>query len=121
MVRIASKQPRKQRKARYTAPIHLRGLFLSAPLDTPLREKYSMRRTRVVKGDTVKILRGDFKGEEGVVDDVDTKKSKLVVHGATVTKADGTEVPRPVDPSNVKITKLNLKDKLRASRLGEGS
>jgi large subunit ribosomal protein L24 len=121
MVRIVSKQPRKQRKARFTAPNHIRGKFLSASLAPSLREKYDTRRTRVVKGDTVKVLRGDFAGEEGVVDAVDIKACRLIVHGVMVTKADGTEVPRPVDPSNVQITKLNLKDTIREERLGGGS
>ncbi|MBP7412163.1 50S ribosomal protein L24 [Methanoculleus sp. 10] len=121
MVRIVSKQPRKQRKARYNAPNHTRGRFLSASLAPDLRGKYNARRTRVVKGDTVKVLRGDFAGEEGVVDAVDMKMCRLVVHGVMVTKSDGTEVPRPVDPSNVQITKLNLKDKLREERLGGGA
>ncbi|MDN7025502.1 50S ribosomal protein L24 [Methanoculleus sp. FWC-SCC1] len=121
MVRVISKQPRKQRKARYTAPIHQRGRFLSAPLAPELREKYNTRRVRVVTGDTVRVLRGDFANEEGVVDGVDTNSCKLLVHGVAVTKADGTEVPRPIDPSNVQITKLNLKDKLRETRLGEGT
>jgi large subunit ribosomal protein L24 len=117
MVRVISKQPRKQRKARYNAPLHLRGKFLSAPLSTELRAKYGTRSARVVLGDTVKLLRGDFAGEEGVVDIVDTGKAKIMVHGVTVTKADGTEVPRPVDPSNVQIVKFNLKDKRREARL----
>jgi large subunit ribosomal protein L24 len=42
----------------------------------------------------------------------------LFVHGISSTKADGTEVPRPVNPSNVQITKLNLKDPMRKERLG---
>ena len=121
MVRIVSKQPRKQRKARYNAPNHTRGRFLFASLAPELRGKYSTRRARVVKGDTVKVLRGDFAGNEGVVDAVDMRMCRLVVHGVMVTKSDGTEVPRPVDPSNVQITKLNLKDKLRKERLGGGA
>ncbi|WP_292727674.1 50S ribosomal protein L24 [Methanoculleus sp.] len=121
MVRIASKQPRKQRKARYNAPNHTRGRYLSASLAPELRGKHNARRTRVVKGDTVKVLRGDFAGNEGVVDAVDMRVCRLVVHGVMVTKSDGTEVPRPVDPSNVQITKLNLKDKLREERLGGGA
>jgi large subunit ribosomal protein L24 len=121
MVRIVSKQPRKQRKIRYNAPNHARGQFLSAPLAPALREKYNTRRVRVVKGDTVKVLRGDFAGEEGIIDAVDTNACRLIVHGVMVTKSDGTEVPRPVDPSNVQITKLNLKDKIREERLGGGS
>jgi large subunit ribosomal protein L24 len=117
MVRMASKQPRKQRKARITAPLHVRGNFLRAPLSSDLREKYGRRNARVVMGDTVKVLRGDFAGEEGVVDGVDTGKYKVLVHGVSLTKGDGTEVPRPVDTSNIVIVKLNLKDKSREARL----
>jgi large subunit ribosomal protein L24 len=118
MATTASTQPRKQRKARYTAPIHLRGKYLNAPLSPDLRSTHNRRRTRVVKGDTVKVLRGDFAGQSGLVDEVDGKSGMLFVHGISSTKADGTEVPRPVNPSNVQITKLNLKDPMRKERLG---
>ncbi|MEM2124267.1 MAG: 50S ribosomal protein L24 [Methanolinea sp.] len=118
MVRIESKQPRKQRKARYTAPAHARNRFLHAPLAPALRENYHRRSVRVVTGDTVKVLRGESAGTEGLVDKVDTKRCMIVVQGVSVRKADGTEVPRPVHPSNVQVTKLNLKDPKRAERLG---
>ena len=119
MVRIESSQPRKQRKARYTAPSHVNTKYLNAPLSEALKEKYTKKTLRVVKGDTVKVTRGDFVGNEGLVDAVDTKNSKIVVHGVSSTKADGTEVPRSVDASNVQITKLNLADKRRVAKLGE--
>jgi large subunit ribosomal protein L24 len=119
MVRIQSSQPRKQRKARYTAPSHVNTKYLNAPLAEALKEKYTKKTLRVVKGDTVKVTRGDFVGTEGLVDAVDTKNSKLVIHGVSSTKADGTEVPRSVDASNVQITKLNLADKRRVAKLGE--
>ncbi|KUG14454.1 lsu ribosomal protein l26e (l24p) [hydrocarbon metagenome] len=119
MVRIESIQPRKQRKARYNAPAHLRGKFLSAPLSPDLRKEYRIRSVRVVKGDSVKVLRGNAAGTEGVVDAVDTDRSLIVVQGVAVPKADGTEVPRPVNPSNVQVTKLNLKDPRRAGKLSE--
>lgn len=114
-----SSQPRKQRKAQATAPLHERGRTLGAPLAPALREQYKRRHIRVVKGDTVKVLRGDHRGEEGVVDEVDVKRCALLVHGVSITKADNTEVPRPVHPSNVQITKLNLKDKQRSEKIGE--
>lgn len=75
---------------------------------------------RVIKGDTVKLTRGDSVGEEGLVDAVDTGRAKIIVHGVSLTKADGTEVPRLVDASKVEITKLNLEDKRRDGKLGEG-
>jgi len=118
MVRVISSQPRKQRKARYNAPHHMRGSLLHASLSKELREKYKRRSMRIIKGDRVKVLRGDHSGSEGVVDLVLTKKARIVVDGVSVKKADGTEVPRPLDPSNVMITEFNLKDKLREEKLG---
>lgn len=120
MVRIESKQPRKQRKARYTAPLHLRGALLSAPLSKELRGEYRRRSVRVIKGDTVKVLRGESTGTEGVVEAVDMGRYRIIVEGVSIPKADGTEMPRPIDPSNVQITKLNLKDAKRAEKMAEG-
>ena len=121
MVRIISAQPRKQRKIRFDAPAHVRGDFLRAPLAKPLRDQYKRKNFRVVTGDTVKMTRGSAVGQEGVVDKVCTKSYKIWVHGVTGTKADGTEVPRPVDPSNVQIVKLNLKDPKREMKLAGGN
>ncbi len=87
-------------------------------LSPELREKYGSRRVRVVTGDTVKVLRGEHTGHTGAVDGVDLKRLAIHVHGATVKKADGTEVARPLDPSKVMITKLNLKDPKRVERIG---
>jgi large subunit ribosomal protein L24 len=121
MALSTSIQPRKQRKARYQAPLHLRTKLLGAPLSTELRGKYPGRRSvRVVTGDTVRVVRGDFAGDEGLVDIVDVRNAKIVVHGVAITKADGTEKPRKIDPSNVVVTKLNLKDPKRAARLSGG-
>ncbi|EHQ36796.1 50S ribosomal protein L24 [Methanoplanus limicola] len=117
MVRISSTQPRKQRKARYNAKLHQLGKFLNAPLSSELRETYGRRSFRIVEGDTVKVTRGDFRGDEGIIDGVDLEKGTVLVHGVTSTKVDGTEVPRPVYASNVQIVKLNLNDKIRQERL----
>ena len=114
-----SSQPRKQRRAQATAPLHERNRALAAPLAPALREQYKRKHLRVVKGDTVKLMRGDHRGEEGVVDEVDVKHAIILIHGVSITKADNTEVPRPVRPSKVQITKLNLKDRIRAEKVGE--
>lgn len=58
MKKVRSKQPRKQRKARFNAALHLRHKFMSAPLSRELREKYNRRSFPVRKDDTVRILRG---------------------------------------------------------------
>jgi large subunit ribosomal protein L24 len=117
--RVTSKQPRKQRKARIDAPLHVRQKYLHAPLEKKLADKYNRRRVQIRKGDTVKVLRGDSRNREGKVAKVNLKDVSIEIDGITVHKADGSEVARPVHPSNVIITRLELKDKLRTSKLEE--
>lgn len=102
----ASKQARKQRKYRANAPQHTRGDFLNAPLSKELREKHQKRSLRVRSGDEVQVLRGQFKGESGAVENVDTDKAKLYIRGVELIKGDGTKTQYPVAASNVRITKL---------------
>lgn len=56
-----SKQPRKQRKARYNAPLHIRHKFMSAALSDELRDKYGKRSFPLRKGDTVRVVRETIK------------------------------------------------------------
>ena len=114
---MVSKQPRKQRKARYNAPLHIRQKFMGARLSEELSKEYGTRSAAVIKGDTVKVMRGDFKGTEGKVQEVFLKDCKISVDGVISTKVDGTEVQRPIYPSNVMITKLELKDERRAKSI----
>jgi len=112
-----SKQPRKQRKARYNAPLHVRHKFMGALLSDELQGKYEKRGFPLRKGDTVKVMRGDDKGTTGKVRTIDLKRGKITVEGVVVARSDLSEVSRPIHPSNVRITKLELKDKLRESAL----
>ncbi len=86
---------------------------MGAMLSSDLVEKHGIKAVPVHVGDTVKVLRGDHKGTEGKVSEVSLKNMTLTIDGVSVTKSDGTEVPRPVQPSNVMITKLELKDEKR--------
>jgi large subunit ribosomal protein L24 len=114
---MVSKQPRKQRKARFNAPLHIRQKFMGARLSEELSKEYGTRSAAVIKGDSVKVMRGDFKGTEGKVQTVSLLDGTITVDGVISTKVDGTEVPRPIYPSNVMITKLELKDGRRASSI----
>ncbi|ENN96179.1 50S ribosomal protein L24P [Methanocaldococcus villosus KIN24-T80] len=108
-----SKQPRKQRKALFNAPLHLRRKVMSAMLSKELKEKYGKNALPVRKGDVVRIMRGDYKGLEGEVVKVDLKRYRIFVEGATLKKQNGTEVYYPIHPSNVMIVKLYDKDERR--------
>lgn len=113
-----SSQPRKQRKARYDAPLHQRRKQIASHLSEELLLKYNVRATPVVSGDEVRVLRGGHRGHTGKVIEIRTKDRKVVVEGVSVKKADGTDVARPVDASNLLITRLNLEDKRRREKLG---
>jgi large subunit ribosomal protein L24 len=105
-----TKQPRKQRTRTRDAPLHERHKQVRATLSEELREEYGRRNARVNAGDTVEVLRGDFAGEDGEVVEVDLKAAAVYVEDVTVEKADGEEVPRPLDASNVRLTKLDFHD-----------
>lgn len=117
---MKSSKARKQRKAFFNAPLHQRRKQIGAHLEENLLLKYDKRQIPVVVGDTVKVMRGAFKGHENKVSSVHLKKHLVEVEGVTITKADGKQVAKAVHPSNLLITKLNLTDKWRRQRLEEG-
>jgi len=90
-------------------------------LSKELREKHSRKAVRPVKGDSVRIVRGGFKGIEGKITGLDTKLGKLYIEGVTREKiAGGKTSPVPIDASKVIVTSLNLEDKLRKKGIEEG-
>jgi len=112
-----SEQPRKQRKRQAEAPLHERHSQVRATLSADLRDQYGQRSVRVNEGDTVEVMRGDFAGEEETVIDVDLKDATVHVEDVTLETADGEEVPRPLDASNLRVTDLDLSDDERRARL----
>lgn len=113
----SSKQPRKQRKYRYNAPLHIKNKFVSIHLTKELRDKHNKRNITVRKGDTVKVLRGQFKGRSGKVERVDLKATKIFITGIENIKKDGTKTLYPFNPSNLMITELDLNDKKRVKSM----
>ena len=109
----SSKKPRKQRKYRLGAPLHIKQKFVQSHLSNDLRKKYSKRSIGLRKGDKVKIMQGQFKKHEGKIEMIDLKKTRAFVNGVELTKRDGTKRLFALHPSNLMITELNLEDKLR--------
>lgn len=109
----SSIKPNKQRKFRFNAPLHTRGKFLNAHLSKELRKKYNMRSVRLRTGDKVRILRGQFKKQEGKIEEVNVKKSLIYVSKSEHTKRDGTKARYPIQPSNVMVIEINSDDKKR--------
>ena len=112
-----SKQTRKQRKYRYNAPINIKRKYLSSNLSKELRNEFKKRSASVKKGDSIKVLRGSFKDKTGKIEKVDVKKSKIYCKEITMKKVNGTEVQIALDPSNVQLIDVDLKDPKRGKAL----
>ena len=117
---MTTNQPRKQRKLLYNAPQHKKRKWSASHLSESLLLKYDKRSAPVVKGDTVKVMRGGFKGHENKISAIHVSKMTVEVEGVTTTKADGTKIPKPIHASNLLITKLNLTDSWRRENLEKG-
>lgn len=117
---MKSTKPSKQRRDLYNAPLHLKRKWTSSHLEENLLLKYDKRNLPVIKGDTVKVLRGSYKGHEDKVVHVNVKKQTLEIEGLTLVKADNKKIAKPIHPSNVIITKLNLTDKWRRNKIEKG-
>lgn len=115
----SSSQPRKQRKFRYNAPLHIRQKLTKAHLSKELRSKYGFRSIQLRKGDTVKIARGDFRKKTGKVERVDLKKGKVYVSGADSVKKDGSKAFYPLNPSKLIVTELSGMDDRKRKKLIE--
>jgi len=110
---VSSKKPNKQRKFRFNAPLHLRGNFMNVHLSKELRTKYGIRALRVRTGDKVRIMRGQFKRQEGKIEEVNMKHLKVYISKIEHIKRDGSKARYPIDPSNLLLVELNLDDKKR--------
>lgn len=71
----------------------------------------------MIKGDTVKVMRGEYTGIEGKVEKVNTERGTLAIEGVQREKIKGGNVKVQIHASNVTILSLNLQDKYRQTKL----
>jgi len=86
-------------------------------LSNDLKKQYKKRSTGVIKGDTVKIVRGEYKGVEGKVEKINTEKGKLSIEGVQREKIKGGQVKVQIHASNVRISSLKLDDNYRKNKI----
>ncbi|HEY7534546.1 MAG TPA: 50S ribosomal protein L24, partial [Thermodesulfobacteriota bacterium] len=63
--------------------------FVSSNVTSGLREQYGKRSLRPIKGDTIKVLRGEYSGIEGKIEKVNTKTGALSIEGVQREKIRG--------------------------------
>ena len=111
-------KPTKTRnKQIYYATSKVRSTQTACSLSNELRKKFGKRSVRIVKGDTVKILRGEFYGTAGKVTKILTRKNSITVDGVKKEKTKGDKIDIPIHSTNVIITALNDDDKWRMNKL----
>jgi len=114
-----SAKPRKQRKQRFNADLHIKQHFAHAHISKELRQKLGikLRSIELRKGDTVKVMAGSAKGKTGKVNKVILKNAKAEIEGITRKNARGKEIFIPISISNLYITDLDMHDKLRVEKV----
>ena len=111
-------KPTKMRnKMIYRASYQTKSKQLGSALSKDLHKKYGKRSVRVIEGDSVTILRGEFKGVDGKVSEVSTAKSSVAIEGVKKEKTKGDKFDVFIHTSNLLVTSLNTDDKWRMAKL----
>ena len=86
---------------------------ICATISKDLRKKYSRRSARIMVNDTVKVIRGEYKGLTGKVAKISIDTSRIAMEGNKKEKSKGEKIDVYIHSSNVIITSLNTSDKWR--------
>ena len=86
---------------------------ISAPISKELRKKYSRRNARILIGDAIKVIRGEYKGIAGKVSKISTQSNSIAIEGNKKEKLKGDKIDIYIHSTNVIITALNTDDKWR--------
>ena len=86
---------------------------ICAPLSKQLRKNYTRRSMRIMTDDTVKVIRGEYKGITGKVTKISTESNSVAIEGNKKEKLKGEKIDVYIHSTNVIITSLNTDDKWR--------
>lgn len=101
----------------YQASVLTRSKLLCSHLSKDLQQKYKKRSVRITEGDSVKVLRGEFKGVSGKITKVSTVMNGVSIEGVKKEKLKGGNLDVLIHPSNLIVTDLNAEDKWRINKL----
>ena len=101
----------------YQASSKTRSKQLGSALSKDLHKKYGKRSVRVIEGDSVTIVRGEFKGVDGKVAKISKPKSSVAIEGVKKEKTKGDKFDVYIHTSNLVVTSLSTDDKWRITKL----
>jgi len=94
---------------------------ICATLSKDLRKKYPRRSARIMINDTVKVMRGEYKGLTGKVAKISTESNSIAIEGNKKEKLKGEKIDVYIHSTNMVITSLNTDDKWRLKILEKKS
>ena len=110
--------PRKMRNQQiYYATMKTASKQLSCALSKELRKKYGKRSVRILKGDTARIIRGEFAGVDGKVTKISIPDRGVNIEGVKKEKLKGDKFDVYVRTTNIVLTALDTEDKWRINKL----
>ncbi|MCE2614978.1 MAG: 50S ribosomal protein L24 [Nitrosopumilus sp. (ex Thoosa mismalolli)] len=101
----------------YRATCQTKSKQLGSALSKELQKKYGKRSVRVVEGDNVTIVRGEFAGVDGKVAQISTQKSSVAIEGIKKEQTRGEKYDVYIHTSNLAVKSLNTDDKWRMAKL----
>jgi len=101
----------------YRATYQTKSKQLGSALSKNLHKKYGKRSVRVIEGDNVTIVRGEFKGVDGKISKISIQKSSVSIEGIKKEKTKGEKFDIYIHTSNLIVTSLNTGNKWRMAKL----
>ena len=105
-------KPTKMRNMQiYRASAGTKNKQLVCNVSKNLRLKHGKRSTRVLEGDSILVVRGEYKGVTGKVHSVSIEYGTVAIDGLKKEKAKGEKIDVYIRASNIIITGLDNEDK----------
>jgi len=101
----------------YHATYTTKSKQLGSALSKDLHKRYGRRSVRVIEGDSIRIVRGEYKGVDGKISKISTQKNSVSIEGIKKEKTKGDKFDVYIHTSNLVVTSLNTGDKWRMARL----
>lgn len=101
----------------YRATYTTKSKQLGSALSKDLHKRYGRRSVRVIEGDSIRIVRGEYKGVDGKISKISTQKNSVSIEGIKKEKTKGDKFDVYIHTSNLVVTSLNTGDKWRMARL----
>ena len=111
LMKVKSKQPRKQRKALYNRSNYQKSKLFTTRVADFLRDEYGIKKLPIRTGDQVRVIKGEFRDFEGEIIEI-VPNQRVKVKECVFEKTDGTQFHPAIHISNVIITKFKDERKM---------